>query len=476
MAIGCFPPTTQAPFALVDANNFYVSCERVFDYRLRDRPVVVLSNNDGCCVARSEEAKALGIRMGQPFFEVRDLLERNRGEALSSNYTLYADMSRRLMAVIGQFSPEQEIYSIDESFLRFAGFEQWDLTAQGRALRARVWRGVGLPVSVGIGATKTLAKLANRLAKKHPDFRAAGVCNLLDLSPAQQAGYFADLAVDDVWGIGGRWGARLTKLDIATVADLQRADVATLARRFNVVLARTVMELNGISCLPLEEAPSPRQQIIASRSFGVPVTRFDLLSEAVASHTARAAAKLRREGLQAGLIQVFIATNPFKAEAPQYHPGATVPLPIPTADTTRLLRAARVGLRHIYREGYAYKKAGVVLLDLAPVGAVTGDLFAATSVGANATGPVTDMTRLGTDARRERLMAVMDGINSRWGRGTVRYLAEGLAQPWQMRRARMSPRYTTCWEELPVASCCRGARGDQGGGQGAPGAPGAGHP
>ena len=263
------------------------------------------------------------------------------------------------------------------------------------------------------------------------------MCNLQDLSPKEQAGYFAALAVEDVWGIGRQWNTKLHKLGLKTVADLQRADVPTIQRQFNVVLAKTVMELNGISCLPLEEAPPPRQQIIASRSFGIPVTTFAMLSEAVASHTARAAAKLRKEGLQAGLIQVFIATNPFKPEAPQYHPGATVPLSIPTADTTRLLRAARVGLRHIYREGYEYKKAGVVLLDLAPVGAVTGDLFAATRVAAT--------------ERRERLMAVMDGINGRWGRGTVRYLAEGLVQPWQMRRGRMTPRYTTSWEELPVA-------------------------
>jgi DNA polymerase V len=437
MALGFSPPPAQAPFALVDANNFYVSCERVFDYRLHERPVVVLSNNDGCCVARSEEAKALGIRMGQPFFEVRDLLAQNRGVALSSNYTLYADMSRRLMAVIGQFSPEQEIYSIDESFLRFAGFSHWDLTAHGRELRARVLRWTGLPVGVGIGATKTLAKLANRLAKKHPDFREVGVCNLLDLAPAQQAGYFAELAVDDVWGIGRRWGARLKQRGIATVAELQRADVAQIQRQFNVVLAKTVLELNGIPCLALEEAPPPRQQIIASRSFGQPVTTFQMLSEAVASHTARAAAKLRKEGLQAGLIQVFAGTNPFKPEAPQYHPGATVPLSWPTADTTRLLKAGRVGLRHLFREGYDYKRAGVVLLDLAPVGAVTGDLFAAASAA--------------TPERWERLLRVLDGINARWGRGTMRFLAEGLAQPWQMKRQRMSPRYTTCWAELPVA-------------------------
>ena len=435
MPPGSATPAATRPYALVDANNFYVSCERVFDYHLRDRPVVVLSNNDGCCVARSDEAKALGITMGQPFFEVRELLEQHQGVALSSNYTLYADMSRRLMAVIGQFSPEQEIYSIDESFLRFTPGEAASLTEQGRVLRARVLRQTGLPVGVGIGVTKTLAKLANRLAKKHPDFKAAGVCNLMELAPEQQASYCTALAVGEVWGIGSRWSARLNKLGIATVADLMRADVASIQRQFNVVLARTVLELNGLSCLPLAEAPPPRQQIIASRSFGIPVTAFALLSEAVASHTARAAAKLRLEGLEAGLLQVFIGTNPFKPEAPQYHPGATVPLPIPSADTPRLLRAARAGLRQIYRQGYEYKRAGVVLLDLAPVGAVTGDLFARTTAAAI--------------ERRERLMAVLDGVNTRWGRGTLRYLAEGLVQPWQMKRQRMTPRYTTCWEELP---------------------------
>ncbi|MBK8639916.1 MAG: Y-family DNA polymerase [Chromatiaceae bacterium] len=435
MPPGPAPPAPIRPYALIDANNFYVSCERVFDYQLRDRPVVVLSNNDGCCVARSNEAKALGIRMGQPFFEVRDLLAQHQGRALSSNYALYGDMSSRLIQVIGQFSPEQEVYSIDESFLRFTPGEAAGLTALGGQLRARVLQWTGLPVGVGIGVTKTLAKLANRLAKKHPDFAAAGVCNLLELAPEQQADYCTKLAVGEVWGIGSRWSAKLNTLGITTVADLMRADVATVQRQFNVVLARTVMELNGIACLQLEAAPPPRQQIIASRSFGIPVTAFSMLSEAVASHTARAAAKLRLAGLEAGLLQVFIGTNPFKPEAPQYHPGATVPLAIPTADTPRLLRAARAGLRQIYTPGYEYKRAGVVLLELAPVGAVTGDLFARTTPAAT--------------ARRERLMAVLDGVNARWGRGTLRYLAEGFVQPWQMRRARMTPRYTTCWEELP---------------------------
>lgn len=458
----------MTPYALVDANNFYVSCERVFAPKLRHRPVVVLSNNDGCCVARSEEAKALGIRMGQPYFEVRDLLRRHDGRALSSNYALYADMSRRLMTVIGQFSPEQEVYSIDESFLRFTGFDQWDLTEQGRRLRERVWQWTGLPVGVGIGATKTLAKFANRLAKRHPDFKGVGVCNLLDLSSARQHGYCAASPVDAVWGIGGRWAARLKAQGIQTVADLQGADLATLQRRFNVVLARTAMELNGIPCLSLEEAPPPRQQIIASRSFGIPVTEIAMLREAVASHTARAAAKLRHEGLAAGIIQVLIATNPFIPEEPQYHPACCVPLPIPTADTARLIRAALAGLSALYKEGYRYKRAGIVLLDLAPVGARTGDLFDPAPAGM----PTGDLfsplpaaarthdrsalagspapTPAATGERRQRLLTLLDDINQRWGRGTLRFLAEGLVQPWRMRRERMTPGYTTNWRELPV--------------------------
>jgi DNA polymerase V len=427
----------MTPYALVDANNFYVSCERVFDPRLRDRPVVVLSNNDGCCVARSEEAKALGIQMGAPYFKVCDLLSRHQGCALSSNYALYGDMSRRLMTVIGQFSPEQEVYSIDESFLRFTGSDRWDLTALGRELRERVRRWTGLPVGVGIGATKTLAKLANRLAKRHPDFRTAGVCNLLDLSPAEQGRYFADSPVDTVWGIGGRWAARLRGQGIETVADLQRADLAHLQRRFTVVLARTAMELNGIPCLALEETPPPRQQLIASRSFGMPVTELAMLSEAVAFHTARAAARLRREDLVAGVIQVVIGTNPFKPGEPQYHPSCCVPLAVPTADSTRLLQAATAGLRHIYRAGYRYKRAGIILLELAAAGARTGDLFAPTTAG--------------TTERRQQLLSVLDGINQRWGRGTLRFLAEGLHQPWRMRRERMTPGYTTDWQGLPVA-------------------------
>ena len=430
------PALAKGPYALIDANHFYVSCERVFDYALRDRPVVVLSNNDGCCVARSDEAKALGIRMGQPFFEVRDRLTEHQGRALSSNYALYADMSSRLMAVIGQFSPEQEVYSIDESFLRFTPGEAAGLTALGLALRARVRQWTGLPVGVGLGPTKTLAKLANHLAKRHPDFRAVGVCNLAELPPAVVAGYAAELGVEAVWGIGPRWAARLRQAGLVTVADLGRADPARLQRDFNVVLARTVLELRGVPCLTLEETPPPRQQIIASRSFGSLVTDLGPLREAVASHTARAAATLRREGLTAGVVQVQIGTPPFRDDEPQYHPSRAVPLPLATADTPRLIRAALAGLGALYRPGYRYQRAGVVLLDLAPAGARSGDLFAPLSAAG--------------EARRAGVMTVMDDINRRWGRETLRYLAEGGAggQTWRMRRERLLPAYTTEGGEL----------------------------
>jgi DNA polymerase V len=396
-------------------------------------PVIVLSNNDGCAVARSDEAKALGIPMGAPWFQVRDLLHRHGGIALSSNYTLYADMSRRMMSVIGAFCPEQEIYSIDESFLRFTGFAHWDLTAQGVKVRQTVRQWTGLPVGVGIGPTKTLAKLANRLAKKHPDFKQAGVCNLQDLAPWHQIRYFGEVAVEDVWGVGPRWGARLRELGIQTAQDLKMADPELLRARFSVVLERTVRELNGLHCIPLEECPPPKKQIVSSRSFGHPVTAAQDLLEAVSSHAARAAEKLRQAGQAAGALQVFMGPNPFIPGEPQYHPGVVVPFSTPVADTARLIQAARAGLGRIYRKGYRYKKAGVMLLELMPAGQRQGELFAPQDA---------------TDTRA-RLLAVLDAMNRRLGRGTLRFAAEGVEQPWRMRRERVTPSYTSDWDELP---------------------------
>lgn len=424
-------------YALVDGNNFYVSCERVFNPALEGRPVVVLSNNDGCAVARSDEAKALGIAMGEPYFQIRDLLARCGGLALSSNYTLYADMSRRMMSVIARYSPEQEVYSIDESFLRFTGFGRWDLTAHGLRLRDQVRRWTGIPVGVGIGPTKTLAKLANRLAKRHPDFKAAGVCNLADLAPWHQVRYFSELDVADVWGVGPRWAGRLRELGIRSAQDLKLADPETLRRRFSVVLARTVRELNGLPCMPLEEAPPARQQIVSSRSFGHLLTDKQDLLEAVSTYAARAGARLRGEGQAASALQVFLGTNPFIPGEPQYHPAAVTPFSSPTRDTARLIQAARGGLERIFRPGLRYKKAGVMLLDLVPDTVCQGELFG--------TGAAPD------GARRGRLLAVLDQLNGEMGQGTLRFAAEGTGQPWRMKRDKLTAAFTSRWEALAVA-------------------------
>ena len=429
----------MAPFqyALVDGNNFYVSCERVFNPKLEGRAIVVLSNNDGCAVARSDEAKALGITMGQPHFEIRDLLRKNGGLALSSNYTLYADMSRRMMTVIGAYSPEQEVYSIDESFVRFRGFKNWDLTQHGMRMRAQIRQWTGIPVGVGIGPTKTLAKLANRLAKRHPDFKRTGVCNLEDITPWNLIRYMTEIDVGDIWGIGRRLTEKLAVLGIQSAQDLKMANPEAMRRKYGVVMERTIRELNGIPCIPLEEAPPPKKQIVSSRSFGQLLTDPRHLAEAVSTYAATAAQKLRREGEVAGAIQVFLQTNPFIPGEPQYHPATMIKFASPTNDTARLIQAARTGLRRIYRKEFRYKKAGVMLLDLMPAGVHQGDLF--------------DEPREGRSERRDRLMATMDSINLGMGKETLHFAAEGVVRPWKMRRESLTPGYTTDWGALALA-------------------------
>lgn len=428
----------QPLYALVDGNNFYVSCERVFDPRLERRPVVVLSNNDGCAVARSDEAKALGIKMGQPHFEIRNLLRQHNGVALSSNYALYADMSRRMMGVIGTYSPEQEIYSIDESFLGFSGFDHWDLTAHGIHLRAQVHQWTGIPVGVGFGQTKTLAKLANRLSKRHPDFKQTGVCNLQAIDSQNQTRYFSEIEVSGVWGIGSRWAAKLNDLGIHSAQDLKTADPQMLRRRFNVTLERTLRELNGVSCISLQAAPSAKKQIVSSRSFGHLVTSPQDLLEAVSSHAATAATKLRKEKQVAGGIQVFLQTNPFLPGEPQYHPALLLRFSSPTQDTARMIQAVRRGVMQIYRKAYRYKKAGVMLVDLQPEGIRQGELFLPNQPQ--------------TDARRARLLAVVDQVNAEMGKGLLRFSAEGTKQNWKMRRENLTPSYTSSWDALPLAT------------------------
>jgi DNA polymerase V len=416
-------------FALVDGNNFYVSCERVFNPQLEGRPVVVLSNNDGIVVARSAEVRALGVKMGGPWFQLRDTARKHGILAFSSNYALYADMSNRMMRILGDYSPHQEIYSIDECFLGFDGFPAAELAAIGQRIRRQVKQWVGIPVCVGIGATKTLAKLANHCAKKGLA-GADGVCDFGRMQPAELDELFGRIAVGEVWGVGRRLSEKLAARGIATVRELRDADAVTLAEAFSVVLQRTVMEVRGISCLELEALAPAKKQIVSSRSFGTYVTTLDELEEAVSTYTARAAEKLRRQHTVAGALHVYIRTNPFKPEHPQYQCGLTLPLSVPSGDTRTLTRTALRGLKQLFKPGYAYQKASVTLMDLRAAGCEQGQLFHAPS------------------ADRPALMQVIDRANAQWGHGTLRLASEGAGKPWQMRRERVSPGYTTRWEDL----------------------------
>ncbi|MDE2118237.1 MAG: Y-family DNA polymerase [Betaproteobacteria bacterium] len=416
--------------ALVDCNNFYVSCERLFQPKLEGKPVVVLSNNDGCVVSRSQEAKDLGIRMAAPWFQLQDIARRHGIIALSSNYTLYADLSSRVMRLLSRFSPQQEIYSIDESFLELSGMAE--LTRCGQAMRGTIRQCVGIPVCVGIASSKTLAKLANHVAKKQPQY--AGVCNFNEMPERDLDALLAGIEVGEVWGVGRRTTAGLRDMGIASVLDLKRAPARRIRAGFSVVMERTVAELNGVACLELDEFSPPRQQIICSRSFGMPVRALQDLEQAVIAYATRAAEKLRRQHSLAGGIQVYVRTNPHKEKEPQYQQGITVPLPDPTDDTRLLCHAALSGLRQIYRSGYAYQKTGVML----------------TGIIAAAARPRTLFDDVQAQQKSRSLMATLDHINRSMGSGTVQLLGEGVRKGWAMRRGNVSRRYTTEWDEVAV--------------------------
>lgn len=419
-------------FALVDCNNFYASCEKLFNPTLKHRPVVVLSNNDGCVVARSAEVKALGIPMGVPWFKIQQEAKRYGIVAFSSNYALYADMSNRVVEVLSQFSPNIEVYSIDESFLELSGFEHLGYQAYGAEIRQRVADWLGLAVCVGIGPTKTLAKLANHAAKK--DLAGDdGVCDFLSMKPEDLTQLMAGIPVGEIWGVGRKISARLEELGVTTALQLREADAETIRARFSVVLERTVRELRGVSCLELEEVVPEKQQIMCSRSFGTLVYDPAELEEAVACYIGRAAEKLRAQDALAGALQVYIRTNIFKPEVPQYQKGLTVPLPEATSDTRLLVAWALRILKRIYRPGYGYHKAGVMLLDIRPRGNQQFSLFAPSGGG---------------NARSGKLMEVLDGINQRYGRSTLWLAAEGVEKGWQMRRGNLSPGYTTDWNGI----------------------------
>lgn len=422
-------------FALVDVNNAYVSMERAFNPKLHQRPVCVLSNNDGAVVARSQEVKDLGVKMGQPAFQLKDLARQHNIIFLSSNYALYADMSNRFTTILRTYSPHCEPYSIDEVFISLNGMGGlWDSpTAMGQHIRQRILQWTSLPVCVGIGASKTQAKLANHIAKKFALFES--VCDLTTMSAARMRWLFERIDVGEVWGVGRRIAAKLADMGIHTVQDLKDAAPRDMRARFGVVMERTCQEIRGLSCLALEEVTPPRKEIVSSKSFGTMAISLLELQEAVSTYIARAAEKLRAQGSVCGAVHVFIQTNFFREKDAQYSNSVTVPLVALSDDNRALAAAALHGLDAIYRDGYQYKKAGVMLLDIQPNTISQGSLFDAQSCR----------------DKSVRVMAALDAVNGRYGRDTLQLGSAGRVHRWAMRSERKTPCYTTRWDELPIA-------------------------
>lgn len=423
--------------ALVDCNNFYVSCERVFRPDLIGRPVAVLSNNDGCVVARSQEVKDLGVKMGVPLFQIQQLVNQHQIKLFSSNYALYADMSARVMSTLEEFAPSLEVYSIDEAFLDLTGVYpcHQDPIAYGQRIKKAVFRATGIPVCVGIGPTKTLAKLANFAAKKWK--KTGGVLDLSD--PARREKLMKIVPVGEVWGIGSRTTAKLSQLSIHTVWDLANQPAQRIQEQFNIVVARTVMELNGIACLELEEIAPDKQQIVCSRSFSRKLTTYRELSAALAEFCSRAAEKLRKQHSVTGCITVFIRTNPFNPNEPQYQRAASAKLEAATQDTRVIVATANRLLEAIYKAGYGYQKAGVQLSNIQPETAQGQvDLF--------------DFADNNLPTENRELMKAIDRINRRYPKA-VSIAATGFDKSWKPKAERISQRYTTNWGELVMVKC-----------------------
>lgn len=428
-------------YALLDGNNFYVSCERVFRPSLKRVPVCVLSNNDGCIVARSDEAKALGIKMGEPYFKVSHLHDEAGLVALSANFPLYGDMSERMMSLAAALGPLQEEYSIDECFFDLHGVHE--VTRRAWVIRERILRGIGIPTCIGIAATKTLAKLANHVAKdaeRKPGSYPAElqrVCNFAELTPELQQDILIRTPVGDVWGVGRQLSKRLATLNVHTAWDLQTLNIATVRAHFGVVLERTVRELQGTPCIALELARPAKQQIACTRSFGKPVTDLQSLQEAVSHFAQRAAEKLRLQEHRAGVLHVFARTSPFRERDEPFSRSATMQLHPPSSDTAVLVDAAIRGVREFFEPGFKLAKAGVILMDLAP------STLQQASLLDDAPPPVRD---------RSALMETVDQINSRWGKGTVGVGIAVRSGDWRMRQKRVTPNYTARVENMPSAS------------------------
>lgn len=409
-------------YALVDCNNFFASCERAFNPALVNRPVVVLSNNDGCVVARSNEAKALGITMGVPFYQVQDIIEQFNVAVFSSNFALYGDISARVMQTLKMFAPNMEIYSIDEAFLDLTGINS--LIEHALNIRRTVWQWVNIPVCVGMAPTKTLAKVANHLAKKQSRngiwLLENNIDNILSTFP-----------IEDLWGIGASWSRKLRALGIINALDLKNSCPHFIGKQLNVVAKRMVLELNGVSCLPLVEKEPLKKSITCSRSFSHPVNTEMELTEAISHFAAKAGQKLRREQQAALEIGVFIRTSPYRTDEAQHRQSLRVRMPVATNQTGTLISYAKTLLQAIYKAGFNYRKAGVILSNFLPETVEQQDLFSETATEVNTT-----------------LMYTVDTINEHYGNNTVFHAAEGIRQHWQGKKQKQSPRYTTCWQEL----------------------------
>ncbi len=409
--------------AIVDCNNFYASCERVFNPKLEGRPVVVLSNNDGCIIARSNEAKALGIEMAMPAFQIEPFLQKHHVAVFSSNYVLYGDLSERVMNTLATLVKEIEIYSIDEAFIDLSGYRE-DLTELGFRIRRKIKQWTGIPVSVGIAPSKTLAKVANKIAKK-----SGGVHLLADPESIRQA--LEKLPVKDIWGIGGQYSKFLKSYGILTALDLTRAKDAWIQKHMTLVGLRLVKELRGESCIELDTEPAPKKAIGTARSFGQMLSDFETIAEALANYAATCARKLRQQQSCANMLTVFLETHPFKEDLPQYFNSKVITLPVATNYTPEIVHYAKQGLKAIFKKGYQYKKTGVIVSGLVPEDQVQRNFFDEADRG-----------------KQRALMKVMDAINDTMGKDRVRLLAQGYDRKWKLRQERLTPCYTSRWEEL----------------------------
>lgn len=419
----------MALFGLIDANNFFVSCERIFRPDLQNRPVAVLSSNDGCFVARSNEVKALGIPMGAPLFKYQHIIEQNNVILFSSNFALYGNISARFMSLIESLVPRLEVYSVDEAFIDFTGISPLQETAF--SIRQQVLQSLGIPTCMGISKTKTLAKVANHLAKKKSHYN--GVCILENDADIKEA--LKWIEINDLWGVGRRLTTRLKELGIRTGYDLQQVDPRWMRRHFTVVGERLVNELNGISCLSLEETPDPQKSIQVSRSFSQNITSFEELRETVASYASRLGTKLRKHHLKTANVIVYIRTNPHNRSHGFYQESLMVQLPQAINDDANLIKACSKGLKTIYKQGYAYKKAGVMALELIPANKQQYSLF--------------EIDRI-SNAKTDQISIALDKLNRKYGTGTIHMAACGNKLVWRNRQEKKSPAYTTSWKELPI--------------------------